>query len=85
MANQQYSNENRGMLMKNPNKTADNHPDLSGSINVDGQEFWLSAWTKESKAGNKFLSLSIKPKEAKAKPAKQKQTNDDFGNDSVPF
>lgn len=79
----QYDNTNRGMLMKNPNKTADNHPDLSGSINIDGQDYWLSAWTKESKAGNKFLSLSIKPKEAKAKPVKQQKRNDDFINDDL--
>ncbi len=77
----QYDNTNRGMLSKNKNKTADNHPDLSGSINVNGQEFWLSGWTKESKAGNKFLSLSIKPKDA-AKSTKSKQA-DSFVDDDL--
>ena len=83
MTIQQYNKENRGMLMKNPNKTADNHPDLSGSININGEEYWLSAWTMTSKAGNKYLSISIRPKDA-VKPAKPaKQRNDDFINDDL--
>lgn len=59
----QYSNENRGVLFRNMKKQSDNHPDHTGTLNVDGVEFWLSAWVKESKNGNKFFSLSIKKKE----------------------
>lgn len=80
----QYDNTNRGMLMKNPNKTADNHPDHSGSINVNGVEFWLSGWVKESKAGNKFLSLSVKPKDAQKPKAKEEKFIDD-SLDDAPF
>lgn len=79
----QYDNTNRGMLMKNPNKTADNHPDHSGSINVGGVEYWLSGWIKESKAGKKFLSLSIKPKDAQKPKAKEERFDDDL--DDVAF
>lgn len=79
----QYDNTNRGMLMKNPNKTADNHPDHSGSINVGGVEYWLSGWVKESKAGKKFLSLSIKPKDAQKLKAKEERFDDDL--DDVAF
>lgn len=79
----QYDNTNRGMLMKNQNKTADNHPDHSGSINVNGVEFWLSGWVKESKAGKKFLSLSIKPKDAQ-KPKKEDNFVED-NLDDAPF
>jgi uncharacterized protein (DUF736 family) len=76
----QYDNTNRGMLMKNQNKTADNHPDHSGSVNVNGVEYWLSGWVKESKAGKKFLSLSVKPKDAQ-KPKKEEKFIDDSLDD----
>jgi hypothetical protein len=56
--------EGNGSLFKNNRKTAQEHPDYTGSIMLDGTERWLSAWLKESKNG-KFLSVSIgKPKEA---------------------
>jgi hypothetical protein len=74
----EYDNTNRGILSKNQNKTADNHPEYSGSLNVDGTDYWLSAWIKESKKdGKKFFSLSVKPKDApKSKPMPEEDPND---------
>lgn len=60
----EYDNTDRGVLFKNDRKEQDNHPDYKGSINVGGVEFWLSAWIKQGEKG-KFMSLSVKPKEAK--------------------
>lgn len=80
----QYDNTNRGTLGKNMNKTADNHPDYSGSINVGGNDYWLSGWVKEGRDGKKFFSLSIKPKDQKKPAAKQQRSEDDF-NDPIPF
>ena len=57
----EYDNTNRGVLFKNDRKETERHPEYKGSINVDGQEFWLSAWVKDGKSG-KFMSLSIQPK-----------------------
>lgn len=57
-----YDNTNRGALFKNEDKQQDNHPDYRGNVNVDGKEFWLDAWIRTSKAGKKYMSLSIKPK-----------------------
>ena len=34
-------------------------------LELDGKEYWLSAWVKESSNGNKFFSLSVKPKDSK--------------------
>jgi hypothetical protein len=69
----QYDNTNRGVLFKNDRKEQDNHPDYKGSINIDGQEFWLSAWIKESQKG-KFMSLSVKPKEERVSTGKHSFT-----------
>lgn len=64
-----YDNTNSGLLAKNQRKEQDNHPDYTGSINVDGQDYWLSAWVKEGREGSKlegqkYFSLSVKPKDA---------------------
>lgn len=60
-----YDNNMRGVLFKNNKKKAEPQPDYTGKIEIDNEEFWLSAWLKESKSGNKFLSLSVQRKEAK--------------------
>jgi hypothetical protein len=69
-----YDNTNTGILARNERKEKDTHPDFSGSINIDGTEYWLSGWTREGKPGSKlegkrYFSLAVKPKEAAAPPA----------------
>ena len=59
-----YDNTNRWVLFKNDRKEKETQPDMTGNINVDGKEFWLSAWTKQSEKWTKFLSISIKEKDA---------------------
>ena len=75
----EYDNTNRGVLFKNEKREKDTHPEYTGTINVDGVEYWLSAWVKEGGKG-KFFSLSVKAKEDKAKPAAKKDLTDE-----VPF
>ena len=69
---QQFDNTNRGVLFKNDEKKADNHPDYRGKINVNGTDFWLSAWIKEAKDKRKFMSLSVSPIEDKPQAKKGK-------------
>jgi hypothetical protein len=58
-----YDNTNRGVLFsERGKKVTDKDRDFSGSINIGGREFWLSAWVKVSKKGQKFLSLSATAK-----------------------
>jgi len=59
----EFDNTNRGILAKNDKKTEKKHPDFSGSINIDGVEHWISGWKKQSKQGNNFISLSVRPKD----------------------
>ena len=90
----EYDNTNRFALFVNDQKNTDKHPDYSGTLNVNGVEYWISAWKKDGRRG-KFLSGSIKLKEnnmAKVrdemqsghKPAPQRKSND-FIDDDLPF
>ena len=85
----QYDNTNRGSLFKNDDKQQDNHPDYKGSLNVNGVDLWVSGWIKTSeKTGKKFLSLSVKPKEAApVKQASKPKSSgfDDMDDSDVPF
>jgi hypothetical protein len=66
-----YDNTNSGLLAKNDKQGNESRPDYRGSINVDGREYWLSAWIKTGRdgtklAGQKYMSLSVKPKDEQA-------------------
>ena len=56
-------NTNRGVLFKNDRKTSDKHPDYKGSANIDGRDFWVSAWIKKGQKGT-FMSFSYEAKDA---------------------
>jgi hypothetical protein len=61
--------ENRGVLFRNDRRTTDKHPNSRGEGNIvcpacgAVTELWLSAWTRVSKKGDKYLALTFKPKE----------------------
>lgn len=75
----EYNNTNRGALFTNERKTQDNHPGFTGKINVEGKDYWLSAWGKTAKSGKKFLSLSVTPVEEKNTGP---TSFEEFGSDS---
>jgi hypothetical protein len=74
-----YDDTNRGALF-HASKEKVSDRDYSGSININGTEYWLSGWVKTSAAGNKYLSLAVKPKAAAdtAKPNPAKETAGDI-------
>jgi uncharacterized protein (DUF736 family) len=76
-----------GALFKNDRKEKETHPDYKGDINIDGTNYWLSAWLKATKDGKKYMSLSAKPKEEEAKPQTmaQKQPEKFADDDALPF
>jgi len=79
--------DNSGALFVNDRKEKDTHPDRTGQATIDGVDYWVSGWLKESAAGKKFLSLAFKRKETKAEPAKQAgggKVQAEF-DDDIPF
>jgi hypothetical protein len=75
--------DNSGVLFRNDKKETPNHPDYKGNITVNGQDYWLSAGSKEGKSG-KFMGLALSPKEPMAKPSERsKATN--FDDSDMPF
>lgn len=63
----QYDNTNTGALFKNNKQGNEKRPDYTGTVNVGGAEYWLSAWIKESKDGMKYMQLAVQPKEARGR------------------
>ena len=56
-----YDNTNSGAMFKRDKEGNEKRPDYSGPINVDGTDWEVAAWIRESKNGNKYMSLKISP------------------------
>lgn len=79
-----YDNTNRGALFK-AEKKSEKHPDYTGKINIGGTDYYLSAWIKESKAGNKFMSLSLGEAVEQQPKQQTKHQGADLYEDDIPF
>ena len=81
----EFDNTNRGTLGKNKRKEKDTQPDYTGSINVNGVNYWLSGYLKEGSDG-KFFSLYVRPKEETPRQSSEptRKAKPDF-DDDVPF
>lgn len=89
-----YDNTNRGAIWKNDKRETEKHPEWTGSINVDGKDYWLSAWRGDSSNPKApVMSFSVKAKDAahkqgmaQAKAAAQAPADfNDFDDSSIPF
>jgi hypothetical protein len=86
-----YDNTNTFTLFKNDKGDNQKRPDYTGTINIVGAEFQLSAWIREGKKG-KFMSGTVQPKRDARQPAGNeakpnvhaKAGFDDF-EDDIPF
>jgi hypothetical protein len=82
-----YDNTNTFAMFKNDKGDNPKRPDYTGTINVDGIEFSLSAWIREGKKG-KFMSGTVQPKQEARQPAATGQrtyTQVDDTSDDIPF
>ncbi len=77
-----YDNTNKGALFKNE-KQNERQPDLRGPANVDGKEYEISAWIKESQNAGKYYSLSIQPRKVNGGSLKAKESSNE--DEIMPF
>jgi uncharacterized protein (DUF736 family) len=82
-----YDNNLRGVLFKNDDKRdGRKDPDYRGNCEIGGQQYWLSAWIRESqKDGRKFMSLSFQPKQARETPGAVAHKTESFADDDIDF
>lgn len=81
-----------GSLFRNDRKEQPNHPDYRGDCLIDGVAYWASGWIKETRNGDKFLSMAYTRKADKDQPEQFSNyskptpapTFDDLGDD-IPF
>lgn len=85
----QYDNNMRGVLFKNDDKQTDKHPDYTGSCQISGVDFWMSAWLNEAESGRKYMSFQFKKKEVPQGQQTGKGSNDarrkQEQDDDIPF
>lgn len=73
----EYDNTNRGSFFINEDKKTDKAPDYSGTLNVEGKEYRLAGWKRESKNGKKFLSLQISEPQGSSESGSKKDSSND--------
>lgn len=84
----EYDRTNTGAIFRNDKKSADQHPDYTGSLDVEGVPHYIDCWLREKKDGSgKFFSVRIKPKgqaaPQKPKPAAKPASADE--DEGIPF
>ena len=65
-----FDRTNTFTLGRNQRREKDTHPEYTGSLNINGVEYWLSAWVKDGKDG-KFFSGRVKPKQPFEQPVQE--------------
>ena len=90
----EYDNTNRGSIWKNDRKEKDTQPDFTGSLNVEGVEYFFDAWKRKPDAKPKAPALTFSIKRKDKQPDQQTRqpsvadkptTADDFADDDLPF
>lgn len=70
----EYDNNNSGALFVNDRKSSPNQPDYRGNADIEGVDYWVSAWVKSTGKGN-ILSLAFTPKSATGAPPRSQANN----------
>ncbi len=80
--------DGNGSLFNNDRKEKDTHPDLAGSIMLNGKEYWLSGWKKQGSKGE-FISIALgqekKNSNFKAAGSDELPKNTIADDENIPF
>ena len=74
-----------GTLFKNDKMMSDSSPQYTGTVTIDGVDYWQSAWVKEGKSGVKFFSQSFKRKDAPPQNQTEQKRRPAPIDDDIPF
>lgn len=85
----EYDNNLSGVLFKNDKGDNEKRPDYKGSAEIEGVQYWVSAWIRDGAKG-KFMSMKYERKEQQAaKPAQAAPAVASAGygavDDDIPF
>lgn len=90
----QYDNSNQAAIWGNDNRETDKHPHFKGSGEIDGVEYWISAWKRDPEGNPKAPALKLKFQRkdevqakgmSEAKQAAQPAGGGDPFGDDIPF
>jgi hypothetical protein len=76
---------NTGSLFKNDKMKHEKSPAYTGTVNIDGVEYYQSAWINETKDGRKYFSQKFNRKDAPVDKPKQEAKSYDLDEDTIPF
>lgn len=81
-----YDNTNRGSIWTAKSRETDKHPHYTGTANVDGTEYWVSAWAKDKDANPKAPNLTFSFKLKDNQQIQQAPTTSvDEDDEELPF
>lgn len=83
-----YDNTNRFAVWPNKERRPDKRDaHWTGTINVEGREYWINAWKKADDASENAPSISgsIRPKQAKQDVGRDSTPPEPDFDDSIPF
>jgi len=80
-----FDNTNRGAAFPNSNKTESKQADYTGTINVEGVDYFISAWKKSpsGKVKSDWFSLSVTKKDPNYKKKQDSESNTATQNEAT--
>jgi hypothetical protein len=80
----EFDKTNTFVLFVNDKGDNDKRPDRTGTLNVDGVEYFMDGWIKQGTKGP-FLSGKIKPKDTKPAPKRNSDVSGYNPDDEIAF
>lgn len=80
-----YDNTNTGAIWPNKKRETEKHPTHTGTINVEGVEYYVSGWVGDKTKNQPSLSLKIRRKDEQVKPKVVEQKAPEVNDSDIPF